>query len=154
VKKLIAPNTPVGYYTVCYWTICAKQHGGSMSKPYARASLPVDPKQVIWNPSPEELRRLTEQMPNTRLSRYHNTNTHTRVDARSKLSSYVVRDNPERHVSRTIARAEYERVAQVQNEYIRGCAMIVVEGFIGNDPGFRVPARLVIERSNANGAGM
>jgi phosphoenolpyruvate carboxykinase (ATP) len=32
--------------------------------------------------------------------------------------------------------------------------MVVVDGFIGNDPEFRVPARLIIERSNANVAGM
>jgi len=32
--------------------------------------------------------------------------------------------------------------------------MIVVDGFIGNDPDFRVPARLIIESSNANVAGM
>jgi phosphoenolpyruvate carboxykinase (ATP) len=32
--------------------------------------------------------------------------------------------------------------------------MVVVDGFIGNDPEFRVPARLIIERSNANVAAM
>lgn len=32
--------------------------------------------------------------------------------------------------------------------------MIVVDGFIGNDAEFRVPARLIIERTNANVAGM
>src|SRR5258708_16762268 len=32
--------------------------------------------------------------------------------------------------------------------------MLVVEGFIGNDPGFRTPARLIIEKANANIAGM
>src|SRR5262245_65303745 len=121
-----------------------------MSKPSARASLPVDPKEVIWNPSPEELRRLTEEMPNTRISRYHNTNTQTRVDARSKLSTYVVSDVPEQHDSQTITRAEYERVSRLQNDYGRGCEMIVVDGYIGNDSEFRVAARLIIERSNAN----
>jgi len=125
-----------------------------MSKPSARATLPVDPKEIIWNPSAEELRRLTEEMPNTRLTRYANTNTQTRVDARSKLSTYVVTDSPERHDSQTITREEYGRVAKVQNEYIRGCEMVLVDGFIGNDSEFRVPARLIIERSNANVAGM
>ncbi len=33
-----------------------------MSKPSARATLPVDPKEIMWNPSSEELRRLTEEM--------------------------------------------------------------------------------------------
>lgn len=125
-----------------------------MSKPSARATLPVDPGQIIWNPSSEELRRLSEKMPNTRTTRYNNTNTQTRVDSRSKLSTFVVTDTPERHDSLTISRAEYERVAKLQNEYIRGCEMLLVDGFIGNDPDFRVPARLIIERSNANVAGM
>jgi hypothetical protein len=46
-----------------------------MSKPSARATLPVDPKEIIWNPSAEDLRRLAEEMPNTRVTRYNNTNT-------------------------------------------------------------------------------
>jgi phosphoenolpyruvate carboxykinase (ATP) len=125
-----------------------------MSKPSARATLPVDPKEVIWNPSAEQLRRLTEEMPNTRVTRHNNTNTQTRVDSRSKLSTYVATDTPERHDSQTISRAEYDRVAKVQNDYIRGCEMILVDGFIGNDSDFRVAARLIIERSNANIAGM
>src|SRR4030095_15284589 len=125
-----------------------------MSKPSARLTLPIDPKEVIWNPSAEELRVLTEQMPNTRVTRHNNTNTQTRVDSRSKLSTYIVTNTPERHDSQTITREEYERVARIQNEYIRGCEMILVDGFIGNDTEFRVPARLIIERSNANVAGM
>jgi phosphoenolpyruvate carboxykinase (ATP) len=125
-----------------------------MSKPSARATLPVDPKEIIWNPSAEELRRLTEEMPNTRVTRHDNTNTQSRVDSRSKLSTYVVTDTPERHDSQTISREEYDRVAKVQNDYVRGCEMILVDGFIGNDSEFRVPARLIIERSNANVAGM
>jgi phosphoenolpyruvate carboxykinase (ATP) len=125
-----------------------------MSKPSARAALPVNPKQIIWNPSGGELRRLTEQMPNTRITRHDNTNTQTRVDSRSKLSTYIVTDTPERHDSATITRQEYERVAKLQDEYIGGCEMVLVDGFIGNDSDFRVPARLIIERSNANVAGM
>ena len=125
-----------------------------MSKPSTRATLPVDPKEIIWNASAEELRRLTEEMSNTRVTRHDNTNTQTRVDSRSKLSTYIATDTPERHDSQTISRDEYERVAKVQNDYIRGCEMILVDGFIGNDSEFRVPARLIIERSNANVAGM
>jgi phosphoenolpyruvate carboxykinase (ATP) len=116
--------------------------------------LPVEPKEIIWNPSPERLRELAKEMPNTRITRYSNTNTQTRVDSRSKLSTYVVSDTPERHDSQTITREEYDRVAALQNDYIRNCEMIVVDGFIGNDPEFRVPTRLIIERSNANVAGM
>jgi len=118
------------------------------------AGLPVEPKSLTWNPSPERLRELTEEMPNTRITRFNNTNTQTRVDARSKLSTYVVTDSPELHDSQTITRQEYDRVSQVQNDYIRGCDMIVVDGFIGNDIDFRVPTRLIIERTNANVAAM
>ena len=125
-----------------------------MSKPSARATLPVDPKEIIWNPSAEELRRLTEEMPNTRVTRHDNTNTQTRVDSRSKLSTYIATDTPERHDSQTITREVYDSVSKIQNDYIRGCEMILVDGFIGNDSAFRVPARLIIERSNANVAGM
>src|SRR5215217_7468018 len=116
-----------------------------MSKPSARPALPVEPKEIVWNPEPERLRELTKEMPNTRTTKYSNTNTHTRVDSRSKLSTYIVTDTPELHDAQTITREEYERVSGIQNEYIRGCEMVVVDGFIGNDPEFRVPARLIIE---------
>ena len=126
-----------------------------MSKPRTKpAGLPVSPKSVVWNPSAEELRRLTEEMPNTRITRFDNTNTQTRVDSRSKLSTYIATDTPEFHDSQTITRAEYTRVAKLQDEYIRDREMIVVDGYIGNDPQFRVATRLIIERANANVAGM
>ena len=126
-----------------------------MSKPHVKpAGLPVEPKEAIFNPSAEQLRKLTEEMPNTRVTAYNNTNTQTRVDARSKLSTYVVTDTPELYDAATITRQEYERVSRLQDDYIRDSEMIVVDGFIGNDPDFRVPARLIIERSNANVAGM
>jgi phosphoenolpyruvate carboxykinase (ATP) len=126
-----------------------------MSKAQSHSDrFPVEPKAVIWNPSPERLQDLTREMANTRTTVHGNTNTQTRVDSRSKLSTFVVSDNPERYDSGTITRNEYERVAKLQNEYIRSREMILIDGFIGNDTEFRVPARLVIERSNANVAGM
>src|SRR6478672_2317892 len=112
--------------------------------------LPVEPKSVIWNPSPERLQEMTKTMPNTRVTIYNNPNTQTRVDSRSKLSTYVVTDTPEDSDSQTITRAEYERVSKLQDDYIRNCEMIVIDGFIGNDPEFRVAARLIIESANAN----
>ncbi len=122
-----------------------------MSKPHTKISrLPVEPKKVIWNPSPDRLRELTKEMPNTRITVYNNTNTQTRVDARSKLSTYVATDTPELFDSQTITLEEYRRVSKIQDDYIRTTEMIVVDGYIGNDPDFRVPARLIIERSNAN----
>jgi len=124
------------------------------ARPKASKSLPVEPKSVVWNPSPAELRRFTEEMPNCRVTEFDNPNVATRVVSRSKLSTFIATDTPENHSDQAITRAEYERVAKLQNDYIRTRDMLVVEGYIGNDPEFRVPTRLIIEKSNANIAGM
>ncbi|HVR42532.1 MAG TPA: phosphoenolpyruvate carboxykinase [Thermoanaerobaculia bacterium] len=117
-------------------------------------ALPVQPKSVLWNPSPRELRELTAQMPNARKTEFDNYNVATRVVSRSKLSTFIATDDPSRHSDQTITRAEYDRISKLQDDYIRGQEMIVVEGFIGNDPQHRVPARLVMEKRNANIAAM
>jgi phosphoenolpyruvate carboxykinase (ATP) len=44
--------------------------------------------------------------------------------------------------------------AEVQDEYIAGQEMVVIDGYIGNDPDFRTPTRLYIEAANANIAAM
>ncbi|HUF18250.1 MAG TPA: phosphoenolpyruvate carboxykinase (ATP), partial [Thermoanaerobaculia bacterium] len=119
-----------------------------------KRNLPVEPRSVLWNPSPEELREMTAQMPNARKTEYDNLNVATRVVSRSKLSTYIATDDPSQHSDQTITRAEYERVAKLQDDFIRDQDMLVVEGFIGNDPEFRAPARLIIEKSNANIAAM
>jgi len=117
-------------------------------------TLPVEPKSVIWNPSPAELRRFTEEMPNCRKTEFGNVNVATRVVSRSKLSTFIATDRPENHSDQSITRAEYDRAAKLQNDYIRTRDMLVIDGFIGNDPDFRVSARLIIEKANANIAGM
>src|SRR5205814_1809758 len=117
-------------------------------------SLPANPKSVIWNPSPADLHWFTADMPNARKTEFGNVNVATRVVSRSKLSTFIATDTPENHSDQTITRAEYERVAKLQNDYIRTRDMLVIDGYIGNDPDFRVPARLIIEKSNANIAGM
>ena len=122
--------------------------------PTATRTLPVEPKSVLWNPSPEKLRELTAQMPNAKMTEYDNLNVATRVVSRSKLSTYVATDQPEKHSDQTITREEYDRVSKIQNDYIREQDMLVVDGYIGNDPEFRVPARLIIEKANANIAAM
>src|SRR2546421_8259989 len=53
-----------------------------------------------------------------------------------------------------MTREEGERIANLQDEYIAGRDMVVVVGYIGDDPEFRTAARLYIEESNANVAGM
>ena len=123
-------------------------------RPAKAKTLPVDPKSVVWNPSAEELRRFTDMMPNARQTEFGNVNVGTRVVSRSKLSTFIVTDTPEEHSDQSISRAEYERMAKLQDDYIRTRDMLVVEGFIGNDPEFRVPARLIIEKANANIAAM
>jgi len=120
----------------------------------ATKSLPVEPKSVVWNPSPEQIRKYAEAMPNARITEWGNVNVATRVVSRSKLSTYIATDRPEEHSDQTITRAEYARIAKLQDDYIRTRDMVVVDGFIGNDPDFRVPARLIMETANANVAAM
>jgi len=118
-----------------------------------RATLPRA-KSVLWNPSPEELKELTARMPNARRTVFDNLNVQTKVVSRSKASTFVVTDTPENHSDQTITRTEGERIAQMQDEYIATRDMLVIDGYIGNDPQYRVAARLFIEASNANIAGM
>jgi len=125
-----------------------------MSQITASRALPVEPKSVVWNPSPDELRSFTSEMATARKTEYDNLNVATRVVSRSKASTFVATDRPEEHSDQTISRAEYDRISKLQNEYIRTRDMLVIDGFIGNDPEFRVAARLIIEKSNGNIAAM
>jgi phosphoenolpyruvate carboxykinase (ATP) len=117
-------------------------------------TLPVEPKSAVWNPTPEQLRSFAAQMPNARETEFGNLNVATRVVSRSKMSTFIATDTPENHSDQTISRAEYARIAKLQDDYIRQQDMLVIEGYIGNDPEFRTPARLVIEKANANIAAM
>jgi phosphoenolpyruvate carboxykinase (ATP) len=114
----------------------------------------VQAKRVFDNPSPEELRAFTEEMPNCRVTEFGNVNVHTRVVSRSAGSTYIVSDDPPITSGQTITREEYDRIARMQDDYIREREMVVVDGFIGNVDDFRTPARLTMERANANIAGM
>ena len=125
-----------------------------MSQSVTERTLPVEPKSVVWNPSPEQLREFAAQMPNARETEFGNLNVATRVVSRSKLSTFIATDTPEHHSDQTISRAELERVTKIQNDYIRNQEMLVIDGFIGNDPEFRTAARLIIEKANANIAAM
>src|SRR2546423_487969 len=108
---------------------------------------------VYENPSAEELKELAARMPNARETRYGNLNVQTEVVSRSKASTYIVTDEPDGQ-NQAITREEGERWAERQDEYIADQEMVQVDGFVGNDPEFRVPARLYIEAANANIAGM
>ena len=99
---------------------------------------------IAFRPTEAELREFADAMPNARQTEYGNVNVQTRVVSRSKASTYVVTDRPEEHSDQTIDRAEGARLAALQDDYIRGRDMVVVDGFIGHAGPYRTPARLII----------
>jgi phosphoenolpyruvate carboxykinase (ATP) len=111
-------------------------------------------RRIHDNPTAEELRAFTEEQGTARTTEFGNVNVQTRVTSRSSGSTFVVTDDPNLTDQKTIGREEYERIARMQDEHIARQEMLVVDGYIGNDPEFRTPARLSIERANANIAGM
>jgi phosphoenolpyruvate carboxykinase (ATP) len=112
-----------------------------------------DAADVIDNPDPEKLKELTARMPNARPTRYGNLNVQTEVVNRSKGSTFIVTDEPDGQ-HQAITREEGARWAERQDAYIAEQEMVVIDGFIGNNPEFRTAARLYIEAANANIAGM
>jgi len=114
----------------------------------------VNAKKIHHNPSPEELRRFTEQMPSCRVTEFGNVNIQTRVTSRSSQSTFVVTDDPELTDRKRMGREEYARIAKMQDDHIAGQEMVIVDGLIGNAKDFATPARLSIEKVNANIAGM
>ncbi|MGH2591444.1 MAG: phosphoenolpyruvate carboxykinase [Actinomycetota bacterium] len=111
----------------------------------------VQARTVQRNPSPEDLRALTERMSTCRITEFASVNVQTRVTSRSAGSTYVV---GEQSSGKTMTREEYERIATMQDEYLRDRDVVEIDGYIGNDPAFRTKARLSIETANANIAGM
>jgi phosphoenolpyruvate carboxykinase (ATP) len=106
---------------------------------------------VFTDPAPEDLRAWTEEMPEARISEYGNVNVQTKVLSRSAGSTFVV----DRESSgKTMTRADYDRIAALQEAYIAAHDVVVIDGYIGNDPEMRTAARLVMERRYANIAGM
>src|SRR5437762_4518713 len=110
-------------------------------------------KRVIANPSPEEVKELAAKMRTARPTKYGNLNVQTEVLARSKGSTYLVTDEPDGQ-NQSVTTDEGAKWAEHQDAYIAGQEMVQIDGYIGNDPEFRVPARLYIEAANANIAGM
>jgi phosphoenolpyruvate carboxykinase (ATP) len=109
---------------------------------------------VRYNPSAAELQALTARMPNARRTSFGNYNVQARATSRSAGSTYIVTDDPSITTGKTITRAEYERISQLQDAYIASQPMLIVDGYIGNEPAHRSRARLYIEEANANIAGM
>src|ERR687883_406599 len=88
---------------------------------------------VYANPSADELKELAARMPNARETRYGNLNVQTEVVSRSKGSTFIVTDEPDGQ-NQAIPRDEGERWAELQDEYIAEQEMVIVDGYIGNDP--------------------
>ncbi|MGH2659435.1 MAG: phosphoenolpyruvate carboxykinase [Actinomycetota bacterium] len=114
----------------------------------------LEARTVHDNPSPDELRKFTEEMPQCRTTEFDNVNVQTRVTSRSAGSTFVVTDDPSTASGKTMTREDYDGIARLQDEYIAKQDMVVIDGYIGNDETFRTPARLSIEKANANVAGM
>ncbi len=114
----------------------------------------VESRNLLVRPDAGTFRELTAQMPGSRLTCHDNFNVQTQVDSRSKRSTYLIDDNPENHSDQCISRDEGKRLAILQDDFIRGTEMVMVDGYIGNDPEFRTPARLYMESAFANIAAM
>ena len=110
-------------------------------------------KRVIENPSPEEVKALTAKMPTARPTKYGNLNVQTQVLARSKGSTFLVTDDPDGQ-NQAVSTEDAAKWADRQDQYIAEQEMVVVDGYIGNDPEFRTATRLYVEAANANIGGM
>jgi phosphoenolpyruvate carboxykinase (ATP) len=110
-------------------------------------------KRVIENPTPEEVKALAAKMPTARPTKYGNLNVQTEVLARSKGSTFLVTDDPDGQ-NQAVSTEVAARWADTQDQYIAEQEMVVVDGYIGNDPEFRTATRLYVEAANANIAGM
>jgi phosphoenolpyruvate carboxykinase (ATP) len=118
-------------------------------------SYQLEAASLIDNPGQDELRRMTGEMANAKSTTFGNLDVLTRVDARSTASTYIVSDEPDALPGlQVMSRADYRAIAQRQDAYIREQEMIVIDGDISNAPEVRTAARLIIERRNANVAGM
>src|ERR687886_460917 len=109
---------------------------------------------VIENPGEDELQQLAAKMPEARWTKYGNLNVQTNVLARSTPSTFIVSDDPDPGLARTMTRDEAEEWAEKQDAYIAEQEMILLDGWLGAQPEFRVPVRLYIESRWANIAGM
>jgi phosphoenolpyruvate carboxykinase (ATP) len=106
---------------------------------------------VTENPTPEELRKFTEEMPECRISEYGSVNVQTRVVSRSAGSTFVVGRESS---GKTMSREDYDAIATRQESYLADNDVVVIDGYIGNDSAMRTRARLVMEKRFANVAGM
>jgi phosphoenolpyruvate carboxykinase (ATP) len=110
--------------------------------------------QIHANPTSGELRAFTEAMPQCRITEFDNVNVQTEVVSRSAGSTYVVTEDPSSTSGKAMTREEFDRIAALQDAYLAQHDLVVIDGYIGNDPEMRTAARLTIERANSNIAAM
>lgn len=107
---------------------------------------------VIRNPDMNELKRIAAKMSNASRTEWGNYNVSTRVTARLNEYTFIVSD---RDCARpNICRADYEKVAILQDDYLRKHDLIEVTGAIGLEKPVRAPASLLVETSAGNIAAM
>jgi phosphoenolpyruvate carboxykinase (ATP) len=106
---------------------------------------------VLADPTPEELRRFTEEMPECRITEFDNVNVQTKVVSRSAGSAYFV---DRASSGETMPRDAFDEIARRQDAYLADHDVVVIDGWIGNDPELRSRARLTMEKRYANVAGM
>ena len=110
-------------------------------------------RSVERNPEDDRLRELAfAHMPRLTETEFGNLNYQTEITARLKNSTFFVSDVEIRQ--NRISRAEAEEWAALQDAHIADQDMLVVEGYIGPDPGFRTGCRLIIEATQPNIAAM
>jgi phosphoenolpyruvate carboxykinase (ATP) len=108
-------------------------------------------KSVAENPTQSEMREwVLDLMPSDRITEteFGNINYQARIVSRLAKSTFFVSDDP--NAKPTISRAEADKWAQQQDDYIADRDMVLIEGYIGPDPEFRTGARLFMEKANSN----
>lgn len=109
-------------------------------------------KNLIRNPSFEDLQKFVAEMPSAVKTNRGNYNVDTRVTARSPESTFFVGNEDFGH--HCISTGEYQKLSRLQDEYVAEKEMVLIEGCIGPDPNFQVGCRLMVEKENANIAAM
>ena len=110
-------------------------------------------RSIAPNPSQDDMRDWAQELlPRVTETQFGNLNYRAQVTARLKNSTFFVSDTD---ISQNrISREEADTWARRQDEYIAQHDMIAIEGYIGPDAAFRTGSRMMIEKTQANIAGM
>jgi phosphoenolpyruvate carboxykinase (ATP) len=104
---------------------------------------------VVKNPTQAEMREwVLEHMPRIIETEFGNLSYRAEKTARLSASTFFVDDEEQYKPSMT--RSEFEEWAAKQDAHIAEQDMILIEGYIGPDPGFRTASRLYMEKTSAN----